>query len=569
MGGKAPARPTVAFKKPKHEEPGHRAGGHLRDVLPRPRLSGHRAGGGRRGLGGGPPQQGPAAEHRAEGSGDRHRAAAAGAPVPGRGAVAARAAGDDGACRPPWTRRCSCVARRSRGRGGSTRWWRSRATAGAFDARVVDEKGRVYVELLGYRTVALPGRGRRSSARRRGNAPKLQPGRDRQPRGGRSPLHPRRSGAEPRGRAAPHHRALHRRPTGTPCSCGRPTRPTPSGPALVEGARRPADASPTWTSRSWSGRWWRPVRRRPGPAGASWPRMPDFVELCDRLGVTFIGPSAGAMRGLADKIASKRLAEGLGIPVVPWSGAPRRTRTRRRVRPADLGFPVMVKASAGGGGRGIREADDARRRSRRLRGGPHRGRKGLRAGDGVPRAAARRRPPRRHPGGERRLGRSVGAAGSRLRRCSGGTRRCWRSARPRVCPPPRRRSCARPPPASCAPRATWARRRWSSCTTRRAGTTGSWRPTRASRWSTRSPRSPPASTSSSCRCTSPGAAVSRSRSRHRPATPSRCGSAPRTRRPASPPRPGPVARLRLPGGPGLRVDAGVAEGDTSPPSSTR
>ena len=62
-------------------------------------------------------------------------------------------------------------------------------------------------------------------------------------------------------------------------------------------------------------------------AEAAWPgwgfvaETPEFVELCDRLGVTFIGPSAGAMRGLADKIASKRLAQGLGVPVVPWAGA--------------------------------------------------------------------------------------------------------------------------------------------------------------------------------------------------------------------------------------------------------
>jgi acetyl/propionyl-CoA carboxylase alpha subunit/acetyl-CoA carboxylase carboxyltransferase component len=100
-------------------------------------------------------------------------------------------------------------------------------------------------------------------------------------------------------------------------------------------------------------------------AEAAWPgwgfvaEMPEFVELCDRLGITFIGPSAGAMRGVADKIASKRLAQGLGIPVVPWAGEGAGSGEEAARQGADLGFPVMVKSTAGGGGRGIREADEA------------------------------------------------------------------------------------------------------------------------------------------------------------------------------------------------------------------
>ena len=46
---------------------------------------------------------------------------------------------------------------------------------------------------------------------------------------------------------------------------------------------------------------------------------PAFAELCDRLGVTFIGPSAEAMRRLGDKIGAKLLAEEAGVPVAPWS----------------------------------------------------------------------------------------------------------------------------------------------------------------------------------------------------------------------------------------------------------
>src|SRR3954449_2696097 len=49
---------------------------------------------------------------------------------------------------------------------------------------------------------------------------------------------------------------------------------------------------------------------------------PNFAELCSRLGVTFIGPSATAMRRLGDKIGSKLLAEAAAVPVAAWSGGP-------------------------------------------------------------------------------------------------------------------------------------------------------------------------------------------------------------------------------------------------------
>jgi acetyl/propionyl-CoA carboxylase alpha subunit/acetyl-CoA carboxylase carboxyltransferase component len=97
-------------------------------------------------------------------------------------------------------------------------------------------------------------------------------------------------------------------------------------------------------------------------AEAAWPgwgfvaEQPEFAELCERLGVTFIGASPAAMRALGDKIASKRLAEGLGIPVVPWAGtAASETEAARQA--GELGFPVMVKATRGVGGRGVREAE--------------------------------------------------------------------------------------------------------------------------------------------------------------------------------------------------------------------
>jgi acetyl/propionyl-CoA carboxylase alpha subunit/acetyl-CoA carboxylase carboxyltransferase component len=84
---------------------------------------------------------------------------------------------------------------------------------------------------------------------------------------------------------------------------------------------------------------------------------PEFVELCERKGVTFIGPDSGAMRRLGDKINAKRLAEQAGIPTVPWGGTPVPSLESALVHAERLGYPVALKASAGAGGRGIQRVD--------------------------------------------------------------------------------------------------------------------------------------------------------------------------------------------------------------------
>lgn len=80
-----------------------------------------------------------------------------------------------------------------------------------------------------------------------------------------------------------------------------------------------------------------------------------FVDLCDRMGVTFLGPSAEVMRQLGDKITSKTIAERAGVPVAPWSKGPVNTIDEARACAGELGYPLMLKATAGGGGRGIRK----------------------------------------------------------------------------------------------------------------------------------------------------------------------------------------------------------------------
>ncbi len=81
---------------------------------------------------------------------------------------------------------------------------------------------------------------------------------------------------------------------------------------------------------------------------------PKFAELCARIGVTFIGPSPEAMRKLGDKIGSKLIAEEVGVPVAPWSGGGVDTLEDATKAAASIGYPLMLKATAGGGGRGIR-----------------------------------------------------------------------------------------------------------------------------------------------------------------------------------------------------------------------
>jgi acetyl/propionyl-CoA carboxylase alpha subunit/acetyl-CoA carboxylase carboxyltransferase component len=81
---------------------------------------------------------------------------------------------------------------------------------------------------------------------------------------------------------------------------------------------------------------------------------PAFAELCEKLGVTFIGPDPDAMRKLGDKIGAKLIAEEVGVPVAPWSRGPVEDLDAALRAAEGIGYPLMLKATAGGGGRGIR-----------------------------------------------------------------------------------------------------------------------------------------------------------------------------------------------------------------------
>ena len=81
---------------------------------------------------------------------------------------------------------------------------------------------------------------------------------------------------------------------------------------------------------------------------------PAFADLCARIGVAFVGPPADVMHRLGDKVEAKRLAEEVGVPVAAWSGGAVDDLDAARTHAETIGYPLMIKASAGGGGRGIR-----------------------------------------------------------------------------------------------------------------------------------------------------------------------------------------------------------------------
>ena len=99
---------------------------------------------------------------------------------------------------------------------------------------------------------------------------------------------------------------------------------------------------------------------REARADAVWPGWgfvaedPVFVDRLAAEGIVFLGPPAEAMRALGDKITSKLLAEKARVPVTAWSGGALADEQEALEHAKRIGFPVVLKATAGGGGRGIR-----------------------------------------------------------------------------------------------------------------------------------------------------------------------------------------------------------------------
>ena len=84
---------------------------------------------------------------------------------------------------------------------------------------------------------------------------------------------------------------------------------------------------------------------------------PDFADRCVEAGLKYIGPSGDVIRRMGSKAAARTLAQNAGVPVVPGSDGPLSGVVQARELADRVGYPVLLKASAGGGGRGMRQVD--------------------------------------------------------------------------------------------------------------------------------------------------------------------------------------------------------------------
>ena len=83
----------------------------------------------------------------------------------------------------------------------------------------------------------------------------------------------------------------------------------------------------------------------------------EFARACEEAGITFIGPSSKILAQMGDKLAAKATALACGVPTIPGSTQPLRDADEALEKAVSYGFPVILKAAAGGGGRGMRRCD--------------------------------------------------------------------------------------------------------------------------------------------------------------------------------------------------------------------
>jgi acetyl/propionyl-CoA carboxylase alpha subunit/acetyl-CoA carboxylase carboxyltransferase component len=113
-----------------------------------------------------------------------------------------------------------------------------------------------------------------------------------------------------------------------------------SDPEALERALRASGADAAWVG-------WGPLAEQA-----------EFAELCERLGIVFVGPAPSALRLLGNKVAAKQLAEHAGIPVAAWSGSTVATAEDALAQAEPIGFPLMIKPAEGRAGLGIRRVAD-------------------------------------------------------------------------------------------------------------------------------------------------------------------------------------------------------------------
>ncbi len=86
---------------------------------------------------------------------------------------------------------------------------------------------------------------------------------------------------------------------------------------------------------------------------------PAFARACEKAGITFVGPTPALLELLGDKTAARRLAASAGVPVLPGTEEPVKSASEAQRIAREIGYPIIVKAAMGGGGRGMRVVHDA------------------------------------------------------------------------------------------------------------------------------------------------------------------------------------------------------------------
>ncbi|MDF2808897.1 MAG: hypothetical protein K0S43_3843, partial [Cellulosimicrobium sp.] len=86
---------------------------------------------------------------------------------------------------------------------------------------------------------------------------------------------------------------------------------------------------------------------------------PALAEACEAAGIVFVGPSAASIRAMGSKSAARALMEKADVPTTPGYHGDDQSEERLRAEAQRIGYPVLIKASAGGGGKGMRRVDRA------------------------------------------------------------------------------------------------------------------------------------------------------------------------------------------------------------------
>ena len=122
----------------------------------------------------------------------------------------------------------------------------------------------------------------------------------------------------------------------------------------------------------------------------------DFAQACADAGLIFIGPSPDAITAMGSKLESKRIMDAAGVPTLPSIEVTQDTDLADAAE--SIGYPVLVKASAGGGGKGMRVVATAAELAAGRRGSNARGADGVRGQHGFPREIPGAAPPHRGAG---------------------------------------------------------------------------------------------------------------------------------------------------------------------------